>query len=137
MESPELKNTARIRKFSWTKTHSVQEESNKLELKRSGSMNNIVLGWKTEAERHTDKKRNRKRSNTMRQKKKNSKSKGNAVVDSESPLKGACVNMANLGILAPLVPAIPLDTRVSGLPWVSEWVSEGVKSELVWDEKGE
>ena len=57
----ETKAMLRIRKFSWNKTHSVkmtddrsnsltgQKNPNPVNLKRSGSMNNIILGLRTEA----------------------------------------------------------------------------------------
>lgn len=56
----ETKAMLRIRKFSWNKTHSVKitddrsnslpgQNSNPVNLKRSGSMNNIILGLRTEA----------------------------------------------------------------------------------------
>ena len=57
----ETKAMMRIRKFSWNKTHSVkisddrsnslpgQNSSNPVNLKRSGSMNNIILGLRSEA----------------------------------------------------------------------------------------
>ena len=98
---------SRFRKISWTKSHSVLEESQKVELKRSGSMNNIILGWKTETEKNNEKQR--KRSYTVRQKKKNGKSKGGS--DAGGPLKDACVHIANLNILSPLITTLPVDVR--------------------------
>ena len=71
----ESKISLRVRKFSWTKTHSVKN-NNHVTLKRSGSMNNIIMGLNKEYQvngtpdatgNKTEKKR---RSSTIRLKKK-------------------------------------------------------------------
>ncbi|XP_066934684.1 ankyrin repeat and fibronectin type-III domain-containing protein 1-like isoform X3 [Clytia hemisphaerica] len=109
MITMETKASIRLRKFSWTKTHSIHkpnnqpQSSNPITLKRSGSMNNIVLGLRSEAAVNNTKFEKKRRTQTFRSKRKNrSKSRD------ELSMQDACVNLANLSMLAPLV-TIPND----------------------------
>ena len=79
----ETKALLRMRKFSWNKTHSVRIAADRrsstpdppVALKRSGSMNNIILGLRSEAigNHHSHNGNRKRRTQTFRLKKKSSK----------------------------------------------------------------
>lgn len=107
MERSDSKSSLRVRKFSWTKMHSVREDH--VTLKRSGSLNNIIMGLNKEFVK-CDKK---KRPSTVRLKKKSQHHNNNRHVISTSTADIASLALLFANVQKVVAPGVSVKIEVS------------------------